>query len=59
MMENTAASQKAMTGKGASLAQRSCCTNGLLRLSGGACVGSVFRSGSVRLGICFVRILEF
>lgn len=41
-----ALTKKAVAGKGASLAQWELCTDGLLRLSGRACMGTVFRSGS-------------
>ena len=54
-----ALTKKAVTGKGTSLAQWGRCTDGLLRLGWRPSVGTVFRSGSVWLGICFVRILQF
>lgn len=54
-----ALTKKAVAGKGASLAQWERCTDGLLRLSGRACMGTVFRSGSFEFGTSIVRILQF
>lgn len=54
-----ALTKKAVAGKGASLAQWGRCTDGLLRLSGRACMGTVFRSGSFEFGTSIVRILQF
>ena len=42
-----------------SLAQWGRCTDGLLRLSGRACIGTVFRSGSFEFGISLFGFFTF
>ena len=54
-----ALTKKAVAGKGASLAQWGRCTDGLLRLSGRACMGTVFRSGSFEFGISLFGFFNF
>ena len=54
-----ALTKKAVAGKGASLAQWGRCTDGLLRLSGRACIGTVFRSGSFEFGISLFGFFTF
>ncbi len=54
-----ALTKKAVAGKGAFLAQWGRCTDGLLRLSGRACIGTVFRSGSFEFGISLFGFFTF